>query len=111
MILGRIIVGALGKFLTHLVEPALHFVDMRENLSNFFGNGEGVFKHHLLRQIADSDVGRYGHTARCRFLQTGNDLKHGRLSGTVLTHKGNLVFRVYDIIDVVEKYLRSKFYR
>ncbi len=98
---------SLGK----TVELAVHGIDKRKHLANLIENSESVFKHHLLRQIANSDARRHSHATAARALKPGNNLQHGTLAGTILAHKGYLVLGVYHIVYIVEKELRTELHR
>ena len=78
--------------------------------SRFLLRGEFVLELHLLRQVADSDVGLAGDSAAGGQLLTGDDAEHSGLAGTVLAHQCDFVTLVDDITDVLEQHLTAEFH-
>ena len=98
----RLVVGAPGHLLLHLLHAALHGLYVGEGGLGLFGHGAPVGEHHHLGQIAHRRVARYGDAARCGPLQSGNHLEHGALPRPVFADEGDAVAVVDDVADVGE---------
>ena len=57
LVLFTVIVSALGQFLVHSVDGGIHLLQVLKSSPRFLFDGKLILELHLLRQIADGDVG------------------------------------------------------
>ena len=98
-----VVIRTVCQFLIHPVEPFLHLADMGKSLFRLFTHRMLVAQHHHLRQIADGGTAGNSHRSRSGLLQSGYNLQHGGLPGPVLAHKGDTVFVIDDIRNVLKQ--------
>jgi len=97
MVFFRFIIGTVRQLPVHPLQIGLQLKDMLESLLGLLHHSMRIREYHHLRQIADSYLFGNGNYTRCRALQTGQNFKHGRFTGSVLTHQGNTVFLVNNV--------------
>ena len=103
-----LIVGALCQFLVHPVQPFLHTGDVGKGFLGFLTHGGMVLQDHHLRQITDPTVIGDAHRTSRWLLLAAENLQQGRLTGSVLAHKGNAVTVVDDKTGISEQRLHAK---
>ena len=110
MVILALIVGTLHQLIVQALYLGLEFMDIFECGLGLLSYGAGIGQLHYLRQITDGHLLGYRHCARCRLLQSGNDLEHGGLAGTVFTHQGNTVLVTYHVADIMKQRARPELY-
>ena len=99
----RLVIGALGQLVVHLLYLALHIADARKSLLGLLTHRVSVTQHHHLWQVSHCGITRHRHCTLGGSLQPRYHLEHRALAGTVLAHQGNAVAVVDDITDIGEE--------
>ena len=98
-----LVVGAVSQLLVHAFDVSLHLADVSEGLLRLLHHRAAVRQLHHLGQVADGAVTGHGDCALRGLLQPSQYLEHGALSRSVLPHKGDTVFLVYHIRNILKQ--------
>ena len=103
-----VIVSSFGQFLIHAVDGVIHLLQVFESTPGFLLYREFIMELHLLRQVADCDIGLTGNGAVGGLLLPGKDSQHGGFACTVLADQRDLVPLVDDKTDAGKQRLTTK---
>ena len=103
MILLALIIRTLNQLVIKPLYLGLQVMQIFKSSLSLLSDSACIGQFHYLRQITYCHLLGYGYSARCRLLQSGNNLKHGRFARTVLTHQGNTVLVTYHVADVMKQ--------
>ena len=101
-IVGAVGVAAFGQCAAVAVNLVGKPLQVVENFGGLAAYGRVVGQLHDLGQIAHGGAVVDGYASGRRPLQSGQNLKQGRFSGTVSAHKGYALLRVDDEGEVAE---------
>jgi hypothetical protein len=110
VVVGGVVVGALGQLVVELLQFGLHVEDVFEGAFSLLQHGAFVAEHHHLGEVADGDFARHRHGARGGLLLARQDFQHGGFARAVLAHQGDAVAGIDDEGDILEERCHPKFY-
>ena len=94
-----LVILATGKLSLHRPYTSLQLSYIGKSLLRLLAHRTAVTQHHHLRQIPHRHITRHRHRPLTGRLDTRNNLQHGTLTRTVLTHQGNTVTVIHHIAD------------
>ena len=109
MILLRIVIRTVGQFLIHPCQPVLQFKNMLESHLGLSHDRACVTQNHHLGQITDGYPTLYRNGTLRRRLQAGENLQHGRFTGSILSYQRNAVLLIDDKRNILKQRSYSKF--